>query len=272
MWVQVPLVPPYPRMRRTVIDWEHFDFDIIYKDVLDRRQEVRKAQMEDYQVPLNVIRPSSLGLCLRRQVFQDMGMGGDPDFDLSKIFDYGHLLQDEFVDKILEEYLGKTVWGKNVSVIHEYPIKSEFIVDGEKVVIKGFIDDLIVEHKNKNPFIPIEVKTIGQKFYKLKEPKAEHTIQVMEYLHDLKAPFGYVLYIHKGTLDSKTFKVDYDKAAYKKIRARAIKLYKYKRDGIIPPAEALIHEDDYWFKGVCDYCPYLAFCLEIGKEEVKSDD
>ena len=52
---------------------------------------------------------------------------------------------------------------------------------------------------------------------------------------------------------------------------RAEELYEYKKDGTIPPAEAMNKADDYWFKGKCRYCPYIDFCKSQDRGEIKSE-
>lgn len=251
---------------------ENFNFDDVYQAVLEARQEKDREFRKTYVVELNTISPSSLGFCKRKQVMDSMNLGKEPDFELLRIFDYGNLLHDEFAFKIIQEYFQEVLHIKNTVVINEFPFKNYIDVDGDKVKIKGFIDDLIMEtDDDTTKLTPIEIKSIGNAFFKLKEPKAEHQVQLHMYLRELRAEFGYIVYIHKGTLKTKTFRIDWDIDIQIKLEERIKDIYRYKKKGSIPPAEALINQDDYWFKGACDYCNHLSFCLEVDQGEIKSE-
>lgn len=242
------------------------DFNEIYNNVLEYRNENRG----EYQKTLNVISPSSLGFCMRKQVLGNVE--GSPDIDLLKIFDHGNIIHDKVAFPILKEYFEEVKHMKNITVINEFPFKSYITdEDGDVIFIKGFIDDLLLIYDNgKTIYVPIEIKSIGNAFYKLKEPKAEHQVQLHMYLREMNAEYGYVVYIHKATLSAKTFKIEYNEDIIVKLEDRIKKLYGYKKIGSIPPAEAMIHSDDYWFKKACDECNFINFCLSIDKGEVRS--
>ncbi len=251
---------------------EDFNFDEMYEEVLLARQKRNEEQRANYQVQLNTISPSQLGFCQRKQIMDTMGLQGTPDVNLLKIFDYGNLIHDEFAYGVFKEYFEEVLHIKNVIVINEYPFKNPIEVDGDDVYIKGFVDDLIISvDDGQSVFTPIEIKSIGNAYFKLKEPKAEHQIQLHMYLRELKADFGYIVYIHKGTLSSKTFKIERNEAIEKKLEERVKSIYRYKRDGSIPPAEAMINSKDYWFKNACDNCSHLSFCLQADKGEIKNE-
>jgi len=253
-------------------DIEDFDFDIILNSVIKHKNDNGKYSNLDYQIPLNVIKPSSIGLCKRLIILDEFGFSGEPDEDLRKIFYHGNYIHDNFAYPTLKYFFEDVLHIKNAVVINEYPLTYEIEADdGTMLKVKGYIDDLILIN---DEWYPIEIKSIGNKFYKLVEPAMEHQAQVMMYLHNKGKKFGYVVYIHKGTLNTKTFRVEYDEEIYKKLESRAKELYMYKSQGIIPEAEAMIAwEDrkDIWFKGVCDHCRHLGLCLQLGKDKVKSE-
>ena len=112
----------------------------------------------------------------------------------------------------------------------------------------------------------IELKTVGT-------PDTEAiAAQISSALREMNSDYGYIVYIHKATLKSKTFKIERNKATELKLVDKAKSIYRYKRDGILPPAEAMIHKDDYWFKSACDYCNHLTFCLNAPEGEIIGDD
>ena len=104
----------------------------------------------------------------------------------------------------------------------------------------------------------------------------------MMYLYIFKADYGYILYIHKGSLESKTFKIERNNETIDTLIDRGKLLYQFKVNGVIPPAEAMNEKEkgEYWFskaylneegeydKDECDGCPFLHFCLKNSRKAI----
>ncbi len=246
-----------------------FNFEEIFQTVLKNRQKDWDKRSEGYERPINVIKPSSIGDCMRKQYFDEAGMGEKPDGKLLKIFAHGNFIHDDFIYPIIQEFMKRK---KNMAIINEYPLLIKFLYKETVLELKGFIDDLIIETTPDGViFTPIEAKSIGDRFYRLREPDYQHQIQLQMYMEALDVDEGYVLYVHKATLDSKSFLIKRDKEIFKMLLRRAEQMFDYKKEGIIPIAEAMINKDDFWFKKKCDWCPYLEFCKSQDQGEIKSE-
>jgi len=246
-----------------------FNFEEIFNVVLTNRQKAWDKRSEGYVRPINIVKPSSIGECLRKQYFDDAGMGEKPDDKLLQIFAHGNLIHDQFIYPVLKEWAERK---KNLVFINEYPLLCNYVYKDTVLQIKGFVDDLLMETRpDEITFTPIEAKSIGDRFFRLREPDYTHQIQVQMYMELLDAEEGYVLYVHKGTLASKSFLIKRSRKIFEEVMKRAERLYDCKKEGTIPEAEAMIHKEDFWFKKKCDWCPYLEFCKSQEQGEIKSE-
>ncbi len=291
------------------------NFDKIIKKVVQHKRKQHDDNRAKKQRKNSDVYPSSLGYCMRKQVMDAGGMSdGTVDAGLQVIFWHGNLIHDEVVFPILAYYFANIYNDDefHIDVVNEKPFKIVEVVNGTKLYFKGYIDDLIkifikiptftvsddsdtsgIGGISKNydtkliEEIPIEVKSIGNKFYQLKEPKMTHFVQLMIYLGTHKFKYGYLLYVHKATLKSKMYKVKFDQKVYNSFLHRAKTIYDHKEKGTIPYAESLVEskkydkeedipfyrvldtlDGDYWFKqeDMCSGCPYLFFCIDNEKE------
>ena len=254
-----------------------FDFEMMYDEVTKFNDKQRKKFNENYVKKINQFSPTGIGGCMRKAELKQMGVSGDEEISLKlqKIFDFGNLIHDDFVFKVIKRYLEDVKHMKNITVINEYPFNSRYEYKDTYYTIKGFIDDLfmIKEHGKSPVLIPVEVKSIGGKFYQLKEPLAKHVVQIQSYLDDLDVDEGWLLYISKTeNLMVKQFKITRDQEMMGKIRKRIEKHMDYRMEGIMPPAEGILEKDDPWLKDECDWCEFGNFCSRFPLEAFKSED
>lgn len=262
---------------------DKLDFNQVTADVIKHKQDKKDKELEGWVRKMHTIVPSKLGWCMRRQFFADAGLTSKPDAGLQQIFAHGHLIHDEWAFPVFKYWMENVLRARNVALINEYPYYQEWLKydpktkTTDKLYSRGYIDDLFVAMDcGFTTPIPIEIKSIGNRFFKLKEPDLEHLIQLYFYLGVLGADMGHIVYIHKGTLTSKTFEVKSDPKIFDSLIDRGAKLYFHKKHGEIPEAEALKGREnkDYWFskpfameddtvvKDQCDGCEHIQFCLQ----------
>lgn len=247
-----------------------FDFTHIFDTVIEyqhkNNQEERAKRKRTKKN--SEINPSSLGYCLRKQVLSPMG--NTPDKDLKKIFWHGNFIHDDMVFPVLKEYYNE-LSDEGYWVYNEMWLDMKVIHNGVTLNFRAYVDDVLIKGEEQ---YPIEVKSIGNKFYKLKEGIMIHQVQLMCYLGLLKADKGSLLYVHKAGLDIKQFEYTYDEDIYNGLLDRAVRLVEYKERGVIPYAEALVEakNGDYWFKkeDQCTNCDFLGFCID-NEEEIQDD-
>lgn len=270
-------------------DLDSFDFETVLNEAISHQHDIDKEYRRKQGKRHDNIRASSLGYCLRRQYLEDGEMGSDSiEQWLRNIFYHGNIIHDEVAFPLIQKWVKDVKGINNHIVLNEFPyavpIWNE--LTQSEMMMRGFVDDMIMIYVNgETLYLPIEIKSIGNAFYKLKEPEMQHFVQLMIYLHIFKADFGYIVYIHKGTLDSKTFKVERNNEAIGTLLDRGKTFYQFKVNGMIPPAEAMNEKEkgEYWFskafldedgeykKDQCDGCPYLHFCLDNSKKAIMPD-
>lgn len=223
--------------------------------------------------PADQIHPSSLGKCLRLLWHDRMYPGSfKPDMGLKQIFLYGNIIHDEVAFPFMKEYV-RSLDDKNIMALNEYPFRLKL---SDNTVASGYVDTMIqITTDQEVYFIPIEIKSYGGSLRRLTSPSLQYLIQVMSYIGMFRADFGYLVYIHKGTLDSKTFKIDFDEVMYKNIVERAEQFHEYLITGIMPPAESMnehengnkwytkldmAEEDEKPKKHPCNGCDLENFC------------
>lgn len=266
------------------LDFQHI-FDVVTELEAKADTEAHyKAQGRRY----DNIRASTIGYCLRRQYKDDMEPQPPIPTSLLSIFRQGNFIHDDVVFPTIEKWLRDVLgFQNNVKLMNEFPYGVEFDHPKHgKMTARGFVDDLLmVFHNGETFYVPVEIKSIGQAFYKLKEPELVHKCQVQLYMGLFGAKFGYVVYIHKGSWSVKTYKEEFDPDFYQRLIERGYDLYSYKTAGTTPPAEAMLEKErgDYWFskkflneegeldKDQCDSCDYLHECLD-NKEQILAED
>jgi CRISPR/Cas system-associated exonuclease Cas4 (RecB family) len=235
-----------------------------------------------------VIHPSTFGKCLRVQAYQYFGVKEERGFDAKaqRIFDCGHYMHARYKDIFTKAH---EVWGlwkcKNPSCGHVHgeegprgmplaAIKAcqgcghTVIPDGfeyQEVLckdvesnIEGHADIIIRAGDGLNPedFIVIDFKTINSKgFEDLSEPKHEHSIQVIIYMHILKIGWAIVFYEDKNNQNIKEFRLQYSPKAAEEIFSTARRLGEILKAGKIPPRP---YSDATGYE--CRYCDFRKTC------------
>lgn len=266
------------------LDFQHV-FDVVTEDQYKTSSEARRIKGKRH----DNIRASTIGMCIRKQLLDDGEQQIEPNTELKTIFRHGNFIHDDVVYPTIEYWL-KNIMGfeYNVKLLNEFPYGYE--IDHEEygtMMSRGYVDDMFMVFLNGvTTFIPIEIKSIGGGFFKLKEPELVHKCQVQLYMGLFGAKFGYVVYIHKPTWTVKTYKEEYDPEFFTSLIQRGKDLYSFKKKGIIPYAEAMVEREknDGWFskkflnvegemdKDQCANCDYLDFCLKNKKEIHPKDE
>jgi len=260
----------------------NFSFDSIFTDIIDYNNKLRTAKNmvnsngEPYVRPLERSSASSAGTCHLLRFYREAGLTQPIDDFLHKIFYHGNLIHDVFAKELFEQYFGNVLKDKRYTVINEYPFEDKLETQYGNISYGGYIDNLILfrQPREETVYCPIEIKSIGNKFRKIKdEPKYEHKIQLMLYLYVLNAEFGYIVYIDKSKLQSKTIRVDFDQKWFNEhIVDREAQYYYYKRTGETPLPEAMIKRNnlDYNFSLINDQCVNCEFhdsCVDVIKND-----
>ncbi len=212
------------------------DFNELIERYLER--EIEEKKIGKYY-------PSEIGKCLRNLYYSykyPMKVGPR----LLKIFELGNIMHD-FIVKVLQS-------DKNPEVEligAEVPIK----LDMGDFVISGRIDDLIVLKSNGEKVL-VEVKSCRD-IRKVASPQNAHLIQLQFYMHVTGIKQGILLYVDKGTLETKSFNVSYDPYWSELIIERFKILHESLTKDILPKPEAKLIPELSW---MCDFCEYREKC------------
>ena len=212
------------------------DFNEVIERFLERDMQEKK---------IGKYYPSEIGRCLRN-LYYSYKYPVKVKPKLLKIFELGNIMHD-FIVKVLKsnkipevELLG-----------YEIPIELKF----DDFVISGRIDDVIIL-KTDNRKILIEVKTCKDVRTVLK-PQNSHMIQLQFYMHVTGIKEGMLLYVDKTTLDTKSFKLEYDEHWSNLIVERFKKLHECLVKDELPIPEAKVIEELRW---MCNFCEYREKC------------
>ncbi len=209
---------------------------IDFNDVIERflERELQEKKIGRYY-------PSEIGRCLRNLYYSyKYPMKVKPK--LLKIFELGNIMHD-FIVKVLQSEKIPEV----ELVDYEIPIELKM----DDFVISGRIDDLILL-KTDNRKILIEVKTCKDVRAVIK-PQNSHMVQLQFYMHVTGIKEGILLYVDKTTLDTKSFKLEYDEHWSKLIVDRFRKLHEALVKDELPLPEAKLIEEIRWMCGFCEY-------------------
>jgi CRISPR/Cas system-associated exonuclease Cas4 (RecB family) len=143
----------------------------------------------------------------------------------------------------------------------EPSIRSRYPVNGDLIWIRGRAD-AIIERDGKEYLV--EMKSISpalnsdDAFRFLTEPKEQHLKQILWYMQTANIHQGFILYIEKIGATLKTFPIDLNRNALQDNLVETAKnLYRYLKQGIIPPREPY-----HWNNRICNYCQYADACEE----------
>lgn len=185
--------------------------------------------------------PSEIGNCMRK-VWYSYKIPKETEKELRRVFWIGEMIHNFVVDVIKSD--------KNPSVeLHaaEFP----FAVPVDDFVISGRVDDIVLL-KVDNKKILVEVKSTGDISY-VTEPKEGHVIQLLLYMQALGIFDGFVLYIEKNTLATKSFPVIYETKLIDLALNRFRTLHRHLLTHALPDPEARIVKTLQWMCGKCSY-------------------
>ncbi len=220
------------------------DFNVLIDNYLQR--DLRPKTVGRYY-------PSEIGTCLRKVWYSYM-LPKETEAELRKIFFVGDLIHNFIVDVIKSE--------KNPSVdlkAAELP----FVIPVDDFTVSGRIDD-IVTLKVENKTLLIEVKSTSYLDYQ-EEPKESHVIQLMLYMRAMSIFDGFVLYVEKNTLKTKSFPVAYNEELVNLTLNRFRTLHKSLTTKAIPDPEARIVKSLGW---MCAKCNYREECYKATLQSV----
>lgn len=198
--------------------------------------------------------PSQVWDCLRK-VFYEYTLREPPTEETIRFGALGNIIH-EYVAHILksfsERYGGYRVESE-VEVKIEHPrLKGVFI--------SGRVDDLILVEwsgdRRGHSKVLIEVKTVS----KLSDgglPRFEHVAQLNTYLSLYPEAEGILLYISRSNLDTRVFRIRFDRELYERTLGRVEEVHRYVSGGHLPPPEAKLRGGERWR---CMHCQYAEVC------------
>lgn len=191
--------------------------------------------------------PSEIGSCLRK-VFYSYKYPMPADPQLVKIFEVGNIMH-HFVAEVM-----RSDRQKDVKLLEsEMPFK----LDEKEFVVSGRIDDLLLVLAEGEKVL-VEVKSTAALQWTT-APQPWHVMQLQLYMHATGVHKGAVLYIEKGTLQCKTFMLDYDPAIAEEALARFRLLHDNLKNNRTPKPEARLRNHMNW---MCRKCEYRSRCFE----------
>lgn len=212
------------------------DFNEIIERFLER--EIEEKKIGRYY-------PSEIGRCLRNLYYSyKYPMKVKPR--LLKIFELGNIMHD-FIVKVLQS--------EKIPEIElvDYEIPVELKIDD--FLVSGRIDDLIIL-KTDGKKILIEVKTCKD-IRMVTKPQNSHMIQLQFYMHITGIKEGMLLYVDKTTMETKSFKLEYDEHWSNLIIERFKKLHEALIKDELPLPEAKLIDEIKW---MCNFCEYKEKC------------
>ena len=120
--------------------------------------------------------------------------------------------------------------------------------------IDGRID--IYGMNNDGKRFAVELKSIKTIEYLKHNPLEHHTTQLMLYLRAKRLKEGYISYIEKNTLATKTFTVQYEEEIFQRILDKAREVYSCLLNGKAP-------EKKPSYPSECSYCQFKGVCKKL---------
>lgn len=185
---------------------------------------------------------SEVGKC-PRNLYYSFAEKRSPTTENLRIFKVGTLFH-EHIQNLIKDLEGTAF----KSVVNE---KYIMVTDMETDLnITGQADIYITAFPPDSSFV-VELKSEKNIYYR-NSPSTHHVSQLMIYLRALRIDHGYIIYIQKDNLQTKTFRVDYDKDLFNGIMSKMRSLYKSMLDMELPAKSAEAWE--------CKFCPYKPLC------------
>jgi len=191
--------------------------------------------------------PSEAGTCMRK-IWYSYKHPTEVEPELLKIFEMGNIVHNFVVEVLKSE---KT---KDIELLEsEFPFREEV----EDFMISGRIDNLI-KIKASGKIYLVEVKSTKSIDY-VKEASPHNVQQLQLYMHFTGVHNGFLLYIDKSNLKTKTFEIEYSEEEAKRILERFKSLHKHLKEESLPEAEGRCHKEVKW---MCGYCEYKDRCFK----------
>jgi len=225
------------------------NFDKVIDDYLssERKRAHRKRK-------ISVFYPSELTFpCLRGQYLRYTQPEVPVSAKTRRIFKIGTIIHDFIQDSFKKA-------NNEFSLLSlETSIRGSYRVSGDLIWIRGRADAII--ERDSEEYI-IEIKSIAPQPYKddvfrfLNEPKESHLKQILWYMQSANIKKGFIIYVEKIGVETKTFPVTLDDySSQQSITETAKKLYRHLKTGTIPPREVY-----HWNNHICQYCQYSEVC------------
>lgn len=191
--------------------------------------------------------PSQIGTCLRKQWYS-YKFPEEISPEMLKIFELGNIIHDFVVEVLKSE--------KNTEVEllkSEFPFKEQI----EDFLVSGRVDNLILIKADGREVL-VEVKSTKNVDF-VNYPPHYNVMQLQLYMHFLKIYDGILLYVDKGNLKSKVFKIPYSEKQALFVIDRFRKLHKHLKSDVLPDPEARVSQETLW---MCRFCEYREKCYK----------
>ena len=237
---------------------------ITQEAIQDRFDEVKESDFD----PTN-FRLSNTGKCQRMRMLKVLGYEAeDIDDSTAQTFERGNLLEDWFVDQIINKYPRRTR--------REQEVKTPFGDVGHM--------DVWYPNPDNNPATIIEVKSVHENTKYFSLPKQDHINQVQSYMHfytdnngNRRADRAEIIYIFFGRkLETEPYEIVYDPEKGKEIEEELNLLHSWKKSGYVPDIPEDKTPDSFpcfWTTkdGNIGRCSYYKHCWS-GEPEGEYDD
>ena len=192
----------------------------------------------------NILFPSELGFCLRRNYY----LYKKPKkltFETLKLFKAGDLVHNWLITVLLSSF------ERNKIKYFDYEGKVKHTEEEFEII--GKYDDIIGIEMNGELKL-LEFKTVRD-LRKIKSVVDHHFLQVNFYMKKLGLDRAYIVYVDRRNLDIKVFEVKFSEERFQELITRAKILFSHLKENKLPVAEA--KSKAIWF---CWYCPYFEEC------------
>jgi CRISPR-associated exonuclease Cas4 len=205
------------------------------------KREFRKKEIGRY-------RPSEVVGCLRRVWFSYISPK-EISKEAIRIFEAGNILHD-FIAKVLKSERNPEV----ELLMAEVPIE----IKNEEYVISGRIDDLILIKVGDRKAL-VEVKSCKEL---PNSPKMANIQQIQLYMHSTSIYEGYLLYVEKNTLKTRSFKINYNEKLVNELMKKFDTLHRCLKENIPPIPEGKIFKN---LNYLCKHCEWKGECDNLGR-------
>jgi len=199
--------------------------------------------------------PSRLLECHRKVVYRQCNAPEETE-DPDGIFWFG----TRFEEDIALPFLQRSVTESDTYVQNSIWVDFRIEMDSCEIQIKGETDPVIVD-TDAVPLLPTEIKTKSS-IEHTTSPNRSHRAQLHAYMagltekYDVEIRESILIYADRGSMDVKTFHVEFDDGFWNDIVLDwATNHTQYRLDDELPPAEP---EQDW----ECDFCAYRERCGE----------